>query len=163
MVHKIVYPLLVFIICILVAFIMYLNGRDNPNDFYYLQLSGESSHWKLTDYQIEITPDNMSSGNGKLYFKSKNGNYTTQYYAFKMRAIINNEETSLHGQIVSGPEDFKTGVNVGSYKGPTLITKSGDPITLKDVDEIYAVIQWEEKGNGKTREETISLYSKSEQ
>ncbi len=146
MVHKIVYPILLFIISILVALIMYLVDRDSQNDFYHLRLSGESLHWKLNDYQIETNPKSTFSGKGKLYFKSETGDNTTQFYYFSMRAIINNEETPLHGQIVSGPEYFQNGVKIGSIEGPSVITKSGAPITFKDTDEIYAVIQWEENG-----------------
>ncbi|MGN7386721.1 hypothetical protein [Sporosarcina sp. SAFN-015] len=160
MLHKIIYPILIFLISILVVLVMYLNHRDIQNDYYYLRLSGESTHWKLTDYQIEIDPKNTFSGNGILYFKSENGDHTTQYYNLSMRAIINNEETSLHGQIVSGPEYFQNGVKIGSIEGPSPITKSGDSLTFKDIDEIYTVIRWDETGSGNTQEETILLYSK---
>lgn len=159
LVHKILYPILILIICTLVALVVYLNHQDTQNEYHYLKLSGESPHWKLTDYRVEITPNNMKSGNGKLYFKSTNNNYVAEYYDFSMRAIVNNEETTLQKQVVSGPEDFKNGVNTGSIEGPAYITKTRNPITLEDVDEIYAVIQWE-NDRGKTQKETISLYMK---
>ncbi|WP_143561054.1 hypothetical protein [Sporosarcina sp. P3] len=138
---------------------MYQNHQDTKNEHHYLKLSGESSHWKLNDYEIEITPKIMSSGNGKLYFKPTDNNYVTEYYDFGMRAIINNEETTLQKQVVSGPEDFKGGINTGSVEGPAFFTKTRNPIMLEDVNEIYAVIKWEDN-DGKMQEETISLYVK---
>lgn len=158
MVHKIVYPVLIFIICVLLAIVIYLNHRNATNDFYHLRLSGESPHWELDDYQVELSSGILNSGNGKLRFKTRGNDYTTNYFVFEMNAVINKKDITLQSKAVSGTEDFKNEFDTGAIEGPPPLTKDGKAITFKDVDKIYAVIHWEGQDDGIAHKEIIDLY-----
>lgn len=158
LVHKIVYPVLIFIVFVLLAIVIYLNHRNTTNDFYHLRLSGESPHWELDGYQVDLTSGILNSGNGKLRFKTRENDYTTNYFVFEMNAVINKKDITLQSKAVSGPEDFKNEIDTGAIEGPPPITKDGKSITFKDIDKIYAVIHWEGQDDGIAHKEIIDLY-----
>gem|GEM_PF-2793075 len=159
MVHKIVYPVLIFIVCVLLAIVISLNHHRNAtNDFYHLRLSGESPHWEINGYQLDLTSGILKSGNGKLRFKTRGNVYTTNYFVFEMNAVINDKDITLQSKAVSGPEDFKNEVDTGAIEGPPPITKDGKSIKFKDIDKIYAVIHWEGQDDGIVHKEIIDLY-----
>lgn len=160
MIHKVLYPVLLAIIGLLLIFIVIQKNMPNHHD--YLKLAGESAHWKVTDYEIELTPRKLSAGDGQLDFKPQDEDDMIEYYNFRMQAIINGEERSLQVQSVSGQTDFQNGVNTGHISGATPTTKSKKPITLQDIDEIYAVIEWEKEG-GDMQKEEILFYQSGEQ
>jgi len=159
LVHKIVYPVLIFIVCVLLAIVISLNHHRNAtNDFYHLRLSGESPHWEINGYQLDLTSGILKSGNGKLRFKTRGNVYTTNYFVFEMNAVINDKDITLQSKAVSGPEDFKNEVDTGAIEGPPPITKDGKSIKFKDIDKIYAVIHWEGQDDGIVHKEIIDLY-----
>lgn len=157
LIHKVLYPVLVAIIGLLLIFIVIQKNVPNHHD--YLKLTGESAHWKVTDYEIELTPSKLSAGDGQLDFKPQDEDGMIEYYKFRMQAIINGKETSLQAQSVSGQTDFQDGVNTGHISGPTLTTEVRNPITLQDIDEIYAVIEWEKEGGDMQKEEILFYHS----
>jgi len=161
LVHKIVYPVLIFIVCVLLAIVISLNHRNATNDFYHLRLSGESPHWEINGYQLDLTSGILKSGNGKLRFKTRGNVYTTNYFVFEMNAVINDKDITLQSKAISGPEDFKNEVDTGAIEGPPPITKDGKSITFKDIDKIYAVIHWEGQDDGIVHKEIIDLYEQA--
>lgn len=156
--------MLIIIIGVLLAIAFYLglggSHHETRNDFYHLRLSGESHHWELNGYRLDLTPGILNSGNGKLRFKSRGNDYTTNYFVFEMNAVINKKETTLQSKAVSGPEDFKNDVDTGAVEGPPPIKKDGKSIMFKDIDKIYAVIHWKGKEDGKVHKEIIDLYER---
>lgn len=164
MVHKIFYPMLIIIIGVLCVIVFYLGfggSRDETrNDFYHLRLSGESPHWELNGYQLDLTSGILNSGNGKLRFKSSGNDYTTNYFAFEMNAVINKKEETLQSKAVTGTENFKNDIDTGAVEGSPPIMKDGKSIEFKDIDKLYAVIYWEGKKDGKVHKEIIDLYDR---
>lgn len=140
----------------LILFLLMLTACNNKETEtnYYLSLSGESEHWKLDGYEIMITPEDYKAGNGILTMKNTD-EHMANFLSFDTYAVVGGEEHRLHGHSVSGEADIAK-QNTGKVDGEEQALKEPTKI-----DEIYAVIRWNDQDTDVDKEERIDLYNKS--
>lgn len=122
---------------------------------YYLSLNGESEHWKLSGYEIVITPEGYKAGNGTLTMKD-HAEHMAHFFSFDAYAVVDGEEDRFHGHSVSGEADIAEQIP-GTIDGDDEAMKE-----LSEIDEIYVVINWNDQDTDGDREERIVLYNKSD-
>ncbi|ASF40685.1 hypothetical protein CEH05_16605 [Halobacillus halophilus] len=133
------------------------DSNDKPmKNNYYLSLSGESEHWEVDFYDIEIKPDTFKAGNGSLTMKNKTEN-STDFFNLEVYAVIDNEDKLVQAKSVKGSELDITQMTTGATGGGTFLDDNGVPISLENVSDIYMNIEWQDKS--KTMEEKIDLYN----
>lgn len=133
------------------------NAQKSGNT-YYLLLMGESESWNLTGYEIVITPEDFKAGFGTLKMKNVN-TYMTDFFHFETHVVIENDDSVVHTDSVTGETNiakYTTGAIAGPY-----INKNGDFITLKDIHEIYVVVEWWDTSKNESIKERIDLFNKS--
>lgn len=118
---------------------------------------GESQTWNLTGYEVMITPENFKAGNGTLIMKSAD-EYITDSFQFKTHAVIFGEDTVVHAGAASGAEINIAKKTIGAIEGGAYLNKNADPITLKNISEIYMIVEWWDMGKNKSVKERIDLY-----
>ncbi|WP_054753316.1 hypothetical protein [Piscibacillus salipiscarius] len=76
--------------------------------------------------------------------------------------MINGRDEVVQGKsvTVTGGEENIAQTSIGTIEGGTYFKENGDPITLKDVSDIYMIIQWQD-GN-QDMEERVDLYNQKE-
>lgn len=134
------------------------NGKSDTNH-YFLSLMGESQTWRLSGYEVMITPENFKTGNGTLYMKNKN-EYITDSFHFETHAVINGEDLAVHTGSVSGKVDLAK-KTTGAIEGGTYLNEKGNPISLNEVSDIYVIVEWKDSSKSKNVKERIDLYTKS--
>ena len=139
-------------------FVFILSGCNKRIDNYYMSLMGESESWRLTNYEIVLNEKDFKAGNGTLTYKNEQQTMT-DWFEFSTHAVINNKDTVVHQNAVSGPSTELKEKSTGSIAGPTFIDENNKPITIDQVDSIYVVIKWKDENN-KEVEERIDLESK---
>ncbi|MGP4072904.1 hypothetical protein ACTWQB_10160 [Piscibacillus sp. B03] len=146
---------LIFIVSFLVSC---ENSEEVIKNSYYLSLSGESKNWEVNSYEVVIMPDTFSAGNGKLTMKNDK-EVTSHFFSIKVHAVINGRDEVVQGKsvTVTGGEENIAQTSIGTIEGGTYFKENGDPITLKDVSDIYMIIQWQD-GN-QDMEERVDLYN----
>ncbi|MGP4070789.1 hypothetical protein [Halobacillus sp. B29] len=133
------------------------DSNDKPmKNNYYLSLSGESEHWEVDSYDIEIKPDTFKAGNGSLTMKNKTEN-SADFFNIEVYAVIDNEDKLVQAKSVKGSELDITQMTTGATGGGTFLEVNGVPISLENVSDIYMSIEWQDKS--KTMEEKIDLYN----
>ncbi|MFD2705742.1 hypothetical protein [Salibacterium lacus] len=135
------------------------NQEMNSND--YLLLMGESSSWKLDEYEIEMTPESFLVGNGTIHMKNEN-EYLTDFFHFETHAVISGEDTVIHSGSVSGSEIDITEETTGANEGAAHLNENGNPVRLDDISKIYMAIEWWNTDERKNVSEEIDLYSRSD-
>lgn len=147
----------------LLFFLFILTGCNNQEtaDNYYLSLKGESEHWNLNGYEIEMTQEEFKAGNGTLYMKNEN-EYKTDSFHFDTHAIINNNDITIQSGSVTGLGIDIAEETTGTIKGRTYLNKNGDPITLEEINDIYMIVEWWDMNKSKHVKERIDLYSKTD-
>ncbi|MFC5602672.1 hypothetical protein [Sporosarcina koreensis] len=156
---------------LLTMFVILLSGCNSEGKFvqatYFLPLQGESQTWSLTGYEIMITPDDFKAGNGILKMKTEEESLA-DFYQNATHVVINGKDTKVHGNIVtySSPK-ADDGMDIremptGAIAGPNYINANGDPISLKEIDAIYMVVEWRDVSTGEYSKEKIELYVKSD-
>ena len=150
---------------LLTALFVLLSGC-NGTTTYFLPLQGESETWSLTGYEMVISPDDFKVGNGILKMKNE-GQSLADFHQNETHVVINGKDTKVHGNIVtsSGPK-AGDGMDIaemptGAIAGPNYINEEGDPISFKEIDAIYMVVEWRDVTKGEYRKEQIELYVKS--
>ncbi|SDI66624.1 hypothetical protein [Alteribacillus bidgolensis] len=127
-------------------------GKDN----YYLTLMGDSSTWEIHNYQLKIMPERLIAGDGELHMKDTD-EFQSEFFSFDVYAVINNEDRKIQGKSVSGHVNMAD-MTTGRVEGGTYFNNKGQPITLEDVNEIYAVVEWYDPSKEKQVSEKIVLY-----
>ncbi|WP_240375630.1 hypothetical protein [Bacillus piscicola] len=122
---------------------------------YYLSLPGESDTWKLTGYEMMLTEDGEKAGNGTLEMKGKE-EYVTDFFSFNTHIVVNGEDTRIHGGSVSGRTDISE-ETTGAIEGSGM-----NPISLREVDHIYMIVEWWDTEQKADAQERIHLYRKPE-
>ena len=128
--------------------------QSNTND--YLLLTGESEHWKLSDYEILLTPNGETIGNGKLIMKNAN-EYFTDSFSFRTYVVVDGTSNRIHTGSVSGKTDI-------SKQTTGKIEKDGhnaNALSLKNIDNIYIEVEWTDQETKGNKRERIDLYNKS--
>lgn len=147
----------------LVLFILLLSGCNGNEkliiNHYYLSLMGESETWKLTDYEVVITPENFLAGNGTLYMKNEN-EYIVDAFHFETHAVINGEDIVVHSGSASGAGIDIAEETTGAIEGGPYLDKNKKPITLNEVSTIYMIVEWWDIGKSDSLKEKMDLYNK---
>ncbi|CRK84584.1 hypothetical protein [Neobacillus massiliamazoniensis] len=146
----------------LVLLILLLSGCNSNEksviNHYYLSLMGESQTWKLTGYEVMITPENFKAGNGTLKMKNAN-EYITDSFQFETHAVINGKDIVVHSGSANGAGIDIAKKTTGAIEGGVYLNKNGDPITLNEVSDIYMIVEWWDIGKSANVKERIDLYS----
>lgn len=145
---------------LVLSLIFILSGCMGTEKHYYVSLLGESQKWKLTGYEIVITPDRFAAGNGTLQIKNEN-NYTAHYFSFETHVVMYDQDRVVHTGSVSGPGFNIAEQNTGAIDGGTYFDKKGTPVTLSDVSAIYMIVEWREHADGEIIKERIDLFDKT--
>ncbi|MEC5423783.1 hypothetical protein QGM71_09795 [Virgibacillus sp. C22-A2] len=148
-------PVLLFI------FLLFLSGcvetREAELKEYYLSLMGESENWKLEGYEIEITKETFMAGNGFLNMKNRE-KYITDSFSVEVHAVIDNVDTVIQKNGVSGAGVNIAFENTGEIVEDTYLDAKGNPITLEDISNVYVVLEWWDLDQKKKMKEIIDLY-----
>lgn len=96
---------------------------------YYLSMSDESEHWKLSGYEIMITSEGYKAGNGILKMKDVDAR-KEGFLGYDVYAVVGGEENRFHGGSVSGNADIND-VTTGTIDGEEELKE------FPDIDEIY--------------------------
>lgn len=126
------------------------------NNYYFL-LMGESNNWELKSYEIIIDNQKLKAGSGTLIMKY-NANHITDYFTTSLHMVIDNED-----RIIQGKELVGTGINIdkvvtGSIEGKILHDKNGEPISIENINDIYMIIEWNDKLSDIKMKEQIDLF-----
>lgn len=150
-------------LAILLVVIFLVSGcrAQQSNKEYYLLLMGESENWKLTDYEVVITPEEVNIGNGKLKMKNKD-EYKTAFFSFNTYMVVNGQGYGVHASSWTGDGIDIAKKTIGTLKGGSLLNENGKPITFNDVDEIYMTVEWWDISVEKNVSERLDLYKKSD-
>lgn len=122
---------------------------------YYLSLKGASETWELTDYEINLTPEERKAGDGKLVMKDTN-KYDTDSFRFNTHAVTDDADYVIHEGSVSGQIDISE-QHTGSIRGA-----NESPIPFDKISMIYMEVEWWDKARKENVQERIELYKKSE-
>jgi len=133
------------------------NAQKGGNN-YYLLLMGESESWNLTGYEIVITPEDFKAGFGILNMKNVN-EYITDYFHFEAHVVIDSDDSVVHTDSATGEMNIAE-YTTGAIGGPYL-NKNGESVTLKDINEIYVVVEWWDISKNESIKERIDLFNKS--
>lgn len=132
------------------------NAQKGDNN-YYLLLMGESESWNLTGYEIVITPEDFKAGLGILNMKNVN-EYMTDYFHFEAHVVIDSDDSVVHTDSATGEMNIAE-YTTGAIGGPYL-NKNGESVTLKDINEIYVVVEWWDISKNESIKERIDLFNK---
>ncbi|WP_430787675.1 hypothetical protein VBD025_17085 [Virgibacillus flavescens] len=146
-----------------VCFIFFLTGCNSNDKMiennYYLSLSGESENWKVNTYEIIIKPDMFKVGDAKLTMKNKT-EYSTTSFNIRVHAVIGNQDMVVQGKTVTGSETDITQTTSGATKSGAYFNKSGEPISIKDISDVYMIIEWQDEN--KRMKEKVDLFNQEE-
>ena len=121
--------------------------------------SGESEHWKLEHYEVNVDSKKYFIGNGKLRMKGQD-EYAANHLTFTTYFTIQGEERPVHAGSVAGDSiniaTFETG-SIGSDEA----NDGKNALQFEDIERIYVEVQWEELGDPTFHVETIQLYEKN--
>lgn len=149
----------IFSICLLVV-ITFITGCNNneisEENNYSLLLEGESQNWKLEAYEVTISPEVRKVGNGTLTMKTNSG-YKTDYLSLEIHTVIDGQDKVVHQKQVAGETDIVQ-TKTGAIEGNVFLDKSGKPIELETVNDIYIVIKWRDRKENETVTEEIDLF-----
>ncbi|WP_158736053.1 hypothetical protein [Alteribacillus sp. YIM 98480] len=141
---------------LLAAVVIFPLKETTVEDNYYLTLMGDSSTWKINNYQLEITPEHLIAGDGELHMKDTD-EFQSEFFSIDVHAVINNEDRKIQGKSVSGHVNMAD-MTTGKVEGGTYYNDKGEPITLEDINEIYAMVEWYDPLKEKQMSEKIVLY-----
>lgn len=123
-------------------------------------LIGESQTWNLNGYEITMTSENMKVGNGTLKMRNES-EYKADSLLFRTHAIINGEDIVVHSGSVSGEGIDIAEHLTGTIDGSSYLNKTGDPITMREISNIYMIIEWWDIGESVSNKERIDLYDRT--
>lgn len=142
---------------LLVVLISGCSGYEKPVSNYYLSLIGESQTWNLTGYEVVITPESFKAGNGTLHVKNRNKTIVDSFY-FETHVVINDKDLVVHTGAVTSAGKNIAEESTGAIEGDTYLNEDGTPITLKEINSIYMIIEWSDKIE--SVKERVDLYIK---
>lgn len=119
---------------------------------YYLSMSDESEHWKLSGYEIMITSEGYKAGNGILQMKDAD-EQKEGFLSYDVYAVVGGEENRFHGGSMSGNADIN-GVTTGTIDGEEELKES------PNIGEIYMTVTWSDADTDGAQKEKIVLYNK---
>ncbi|MBS3678805.1 hypothetical protein KGF86_01110 [Ornithinibacillus massiliensis] len=139
------------------------NGLPNTTQVYH----GESTHWKVVDYKIQANPVLFRTYAGRMYMKEQDV-FEADYFNVEVYVIFDdNEEIRLHKEVfladyqdraksveldISEQSTGEFAANQESYRN-----KSGNPVSIEDINEVFILVQWKGKNENELEEEKIIL------
>ncbi|MBB4826638.1 hypothetical protein HNO89_003919 [Sporosarcina luteola] len=158
--------------CLLITIFIVLlsgcNGMGKAVDHYFLSLQGESQTWELSGYEMVITPKDFKAGNGVLKTKNK-GEFLSNFFQFETHIIIDGEDLTVHsGSVSFSGLNEEEGLDIsnemtGAIEGESYLNKNGNPISFKEISDIYVIVEWSDMKKGEYTKEKIELYSRTNQ
>lgn len=128
----------------------------------YFSLTGESEHWKVDSYKIEISPETLKAGSG-IVTKKAGDSFYSEAYSIRVYAVIDKRHEVIQGTSASGSVPLEMDeITTGTIEGGPLLDKEGQAITIDHIHQIYMMIAWEEASKGDWQEEKIILYDRDE-
>src|SRR5699024_948278 len=119
---------------------------------YYLSMSDESEHWKLSGYEIMITSEGYKAGNGILKMKDADKR-KEGFLSYDVYAVGGGDENRFHGGSMSGIADIDE-VSTGTIDGERELNE------FPKIDEIYMTVTWSDADTDGDQKEKIILYNK---
>lgn len=98
----------------------------------------------------------LKVGNGTLDMKGSS-EYKTDYFYFKVHAVINGDDTVIQAKKVTGSETDVSQMNIGTVEGDAPLNKDGETIRIDDISDVYMTIEWKDMSQGKKIKERINL------
>ncbi len=119
-----------------------------------INLNSEGEFWTLSGYNLEITEDSLVMGDGELTYLTRD--LETDYLSFKLIGIIDNEKVILHEIkiICTTGQNFNT-INTGTAKAEIPKNKNNKVITLKDIDELHGLVEWNSADNQRLEDKFV--------
>lgn len=143
------------IVLLLTAIAGCSNNESTDNDHYYFSLMGEGDEWVVKSYQIEISPESVKAGNGKLVMKGKS-EYITDSYNIRVYAVYDDKEEVIQGDSVTGNAELDiTQISTG-----TIESSDGKYLSPDKINNIYMKIEWRDLDSGQWLDEKIDLFNK---
>ncbi|TFB19263.1 hypothetical protein E3U55_11160 [Filobacillus milosensis] len=143
---------------VVTMFFINQNEDDQSNHYYVFLMDGETEHWELDQYKVELVPTNQVAGNGILNYVGEE-NIKVEDFNFRTFALVDGLDIALQGVSRSWNKPVELGNSPTGTVDSSLFKPNGDPVLFKDIEKIYAVIQWTEAG-GETVKEEMTLYER---
>ncbi|MFS1515457.1 hypothetical protein V1503_02905 [Bacillus sp. SCS-151] len=166
--NKKLYQFLFLMSLFVIILLVFVNQSPKKINSYYFTLSGDSENWEVRNYKIAILPDKHKTGSTELKFKSKDG-LKTNFYDFSVYTAISKEiegstgkkivveEETIYSQSRGGFIPTINEILIEKYESTSPLIYKGTPITIANIEEIYAEVLWEDE-SGQIIKEKISLY-----
>ncbi|MFC4323275.1 YcxB family protein [Litchfieldia salsa] len=140
--------------------------RELPKEQTTGIFSGESEHWRIVNYTVKATPALFRTFEGRMYMKGQEmyqaAHFQKEFFiVFKGKGPI-----PLHDYVIAEanpevkPEELEISEEpTGEYYGEHESYKNiqGDPVSIQDIEEVYAIVQWRGKDEEKMHEEKVTL------
>lgn len=143
-------------------FIVLLSGCTNNDktvvNHYYLSLMGESENWKVTGYEVVITPNRFKAGDGTLVMNNKE-DYYSNFLNIQVHALIEHEDKVIQAKSILADATSVdiSETTIGTIEGEPYINAAGEPITIENIGDIYMVVEWYDESKGEKVKERIQL------
>ncbi|WP_188207591.1 hypothetical protein [Alkalibacillus aidingensis] len=150
--NKIVYPLVIIGAFLITLAWLTLTGDDEQSEFedaprLVFSLDGSSQYWELSNYQIELSPEEQIARGGKLSFKREDEYHETDYFHFQVIADIHDHQEILSSSSIVMNNDLTfdlSDVSLGESRSEGAFLHEGEPVLKEDIERIYAVIEWQD-------------------
>ncbi len=146
--------LLIFAMLTVVT-VVFFRPSATEQHYYHLITTAESEHWRIEEYRIELQPQTVVSGSGRI--KIKSDKLVSGFFQTEILLESENKQVVIWRKTMTG-EMQPIDMEIGTIEGP-ILTDAGDYITLEDIQHIYAQIAWNDM-DGETRVERINLYER---
>lgn len=149
-----------FLFVLLILFLSACSkNAESVNNHYYLSLTGESQTWNVTGYEVMLTPEVFKAGNGTLTMKNTE-EYVADTFHFETHAVIDGEDVTVHSGSVAGAGIDIAEETTGAIEGDAYQNENGVSMTLKDISEMYLIVEWWDRGKSESEKERIELWNK---
>lgn len=139
------------------------NIEQNPKisqDIGQLKFNGEGDIWELSNYNLAISSNSFVAGNGELSMKNTN-KYFSDFFSFEVHAEINQDDEIIQKSEIHGVNNDIAFKNIGKISGNPYLDLNGEPLTSKDFNNLYVIIEWKDsKGNNKKELIDLNLVNK---
>lgn len=157
--NKLYLFLIIFLLLTNVATLLFFSTQSSKtNNYYYLKLENETKSWKLSNFEIIITPEKIKVGNGKIYYLGNlNDIEDATFFDYKLYVDNLGGKQMIQNKTIAGPPIYDAGfIETGSIE--SLLIKNENKINIGNFKNIYAVIKWETK-DGQIFEEKMNLWN----
>lgn len=129
--------------------------------------SGESETWKVVNVKISTSEQQLNFGEGKLQMKGES-KFLANYFKLSAHVVIKNEvernsrmheyELNAYNLPVRWEKDELDIAEMDTGRSsPIFFTKYWKPVTMRDIKQVYIIVQWEGENDNELKEEKIIL------